>query len=144
MAELDNQTYAEIQRLSEKGEAEFEYEGGERKAITFWRQALNLVPEPHSDWEASLWLHTHIGDAQAELGQIDEALESYRKAYEAPDGHTNPYLLLQMGKLLHDRGDTDQAADMLLRAYMMEGEELFEDGDEDYLQALRDNPKVAV
>jgi tetratricopeptide (TPR) repeat protein len=112
--------------------------------LNTWRSALSLLPKPHAQYEESVWLYACIGDAQADLGNPQDALRSYEAAYEGPEGHLNPYVLLQMGKILADTGRWELARDRLMRAYMLEGKDIFDGGDQPYLDRLREDEEIVL
>ncbi len=133
--ELDEATHLRIELLSEEGNVLLEDDGDWAGALARWQQALALVPDPKTDWEAALWLYASIGEAYLAGEQPGPALDAYETAYRCPDGHLNPYVLLQLGKIYADKGDEKPAVQTLLRAYMLEGAEIFE-GEAQYLDYL--------
>ena len=144
MATIEPNLLAEINRLAEQGNSYYERDNGERQALNTWRSALSLLPKPHAQYEESVWLYACIGDAQADLGNPQDALRSYEAAYEGPEGHLNPYVLLQMGKILADTGRWELARDRLMRAYMLEGKDMFDGGDQPYLDRLREDEEIVL
>lgn len=124
-AELDDATHLRIEMLSQEGNVLLDDDGDWQGALAKWQAALDLVPQPQTDWEAALWLHASMGDAYLAGGQPGPARDQFDTAYRCPDGHVNPYVLLQLGKIFCDAGDHDAAVKMLLRAYMLEGDALF-------------------
>lgn len=73
----------------------------------------------------------------------------YQEAYECFDaargygGYGNPFIMLRLGECCLELGNEKNAAEYLLRAWMMEGEEIFgpdENGEDDrskYYEFLR-------
>lgn len=55
------------------------------------------------------------------------------------NGYHNPFILLRLGQSFLENNDTKQAKEFLLRAYMLEGENIFEEEDEKYFQFLQTN-----
>lgn len=140
--ELDDETHGKIEALSEVGNDLLE--GGDwRSALVKWRLALDLLPEPKSDWDAATWLYASIGDAQYQGGDFTQAKESLYDALNCPEGQQNPFVHLRLGQTLHALRDK-KSLDHFLQAYMLDGEDIFllEDGGEDDLQRLRDNKLV--
>lgn len=129
---LDEKVDASINVLSQEGNILLEVDNDWQGALEKWEKALDLVPNPKVDWEASLWLYASIGEAYLAGNKMDDALQAYQHAYDCPDGHINPYVLLQLGRIHHTFKNIDAAKKMLLRAYMIDGEEVFEDEDELY------------
>ena len=141
--ELDDETYRKIEALSEEGNDLLE-DGDWRGAVMKWRLALDLVPEPKSDWDAATWLYASIGDAQYQGGDVTQAKESLYDALNCPEGQQNPFVHLRLGQTLHALGEDKKSLDHLLQAYMLDGEDIFllEDGGEEDLQRLRDNKLI--
>ncbi len=135
--ELEDQLYERIQTLSAEGDAQLEEENY-TQAVAEYSEALALVPEPKEEWEAATWLHASIGAAQYEMGAYPEALESLNHAMRCPEGHANPFILLRLGQCHYALHDLKAAREFLLRAYMLEGREIFEDEDPAYFGAIAD------
>jgi tetratricopeptide (TPR) repeat protein len=134
--ELPDDVHARVTELSEEGNDLLD--GGDAKgAIAAWRTALQLLPEPRRQWDAALWLYASIGDAQREEGELAAALDSFQQAAASSDGYANGFVQLGIGTCLYDLGRQEESADHLLRAYMAEGEEIFEESDPKYLDELR-------
>ena len=139
--ELPDDIYEKVTELSERGNMLLD--GGQpQSAIREWRAALQLLPEPRTKWEAAMWLYASIGDAQRQAGEIEAALQSFQTAIACGDGYANPFVLLGVGTCLYDLGRRDESTDSLLRTYMLEGREIFEDIDPVYLNHLRSNKLV--
>jgi tetratricopeptide (TPR) repeat protein len=135
--ELPDDIYDRVTELSEQGN-DFLDRGDTKAAISRWGAALQLLPEPRRKWDAALWLHASIGDAQRQQGDIEEALDSFRQAAASSDGYANSFVQLGIGTCLFDVDRQDESTDALLRAYMSEGEEIFEESDPKYLDHLRE------
>jgi len=137
--ELPDELYDQIETLSEAGN-ECSDEGDFEGAIDHWRQALTFLPEPQLDWEAATWLYASLGDAYYQSGDYGMAKDALLTALNCPDGQANPFIHYMLGKALV-RLDDANAIDALLRAYMLDGTDIF-DGDEeegpDSLQLLED------
>lgn len=135
-SELPDDIYERVTDLSEKGNNLLEA-GRMNEAIAIWQSALALLPEPRQKWEASMWLHASIGDAQQQGGKIQDALDSFRKAAASADGYANSFVQFGIGTCLFDLGHSRESTDPLLRAFMAEGEEIFEESDPKYIEHLR-------
>lgn len=83
-----------------------------------------------------MWLHASIGDVEREQGRLDDALTSFQNAHRTEDGQQNPFVLISLGATLADLGRHSEAIDPLLRAYMLEGKQLFDDFGGSYLNVL--------
>lgn len=141
--ELDDETHGKIEALSEEGNELLE-DGDWRGAVVKWRLALDLLPEPKSDWDAATWLYASIGDAQYQGGDFTQAKESLYDALNCPEGQQNPFVHLRLGQTLHVLREDQKSLDHLLQAYMLDGEDIFllEDGGEVDLQRLRDKKLI--
>lgn len=131
--EIEDATYERIKVLCAEGDER----AAARKfddAIEHYSEALDLVPDPKTDWNASTWILAAIGDACFWGGYRTSALEALQDAMWCPGAIGNPFLHLRLGQVLFDDGeDMDRVADELMRAYMGGGEEIFSDEDPHYL-----------
>jgi tetratricopeptide (TPR) repeat protein len=134
--ELSEDIHDRVTELCEQGNDLFD-RGDAKAAISVWREALQLLPEPRRRWDAAVWLHASIGEAQREDGDLNEALYSFQEAAASGDGYANSFVQLGLGTCLYDLGRQEESTDPLLRAYMAEGEEIFEDSEPKYLDYLR-------
>jgi tetratricopeptide (TPR) repeat protein len=135
MQELDDDLYDRILELSEEGNhlADADsYEAAHKK----FEEALDLVPNPKIDWEASLWLYASIGDMYFFLRDYENATENFYNALNCPDGKSNAFVHLRLGESLYELRQDEKSIDHLLRAYMLEGKELFADEEEKYFKFL--------
>lgn len=134
--ELPDDIHERITDLSEQGNDMLDA-GNADGAIVVWRSALALLPEPKQKWDAAMWLHASIGDAQQQKGETEDALSSFRQAAASADGYANGFVQLGIGTCLYDLGRLEESTDPLLRAYMAEGEEIFEERAPKYMDHLR-------
>lgn len=107
-------------------------ENDPEEALLFFRQAMELLPEPANKWEAYSWLCAAQGDAFYAMDDFESAHEQFREAYNltAPEA-VNPFVLLRLGQCCRHLGNDTDAAEYLLRAYMTEGEDIFEEEADD-------------
>ena len=134
---MDDKIYNKIQELCECGDDLTDLEQYE-DAIEKYTQALNLIPEPKYYYEASTWVYTAIGDALFYLENYSHALNMFQEALKCPDGIGNPFILVRIGECLFETDSLDNAKNYLLQAYMVEGEEIFENEDEKYFEVIKD------
>lgn len=120
------------QELAEQGE-EASDAGNFAKAVTLWQQAL-AAADP-ADEDLAFWLYASIGDAQFQLGDYSAAYASEQEALKI-GGTGNPFVWLRLGQSAFELGNAKQATDALLSAYMLEGDEIFEDEDPKYRDSL--------
>ncbi len=135
---LTDKVYDQIDELSEKGNAYYDNENY-AKAIKTWEQALALIPHPQNAYSESQWLETSIGDAYFLIEDYTNALKHLQcaKANIEESAYENPFIMLRMGQVLFEHKQIDEAKEYLLRAYMFEGEDIFEDEDEKYVAFLK-------
>lgn len=130
-AELDDVTYDQIQELSEQGNALAEDEAFS-DALEKFNAALMLVPEPKTEWEAATWLYASMGDMYYLQEDYAKAREQLYNALNCPDGQQNGFIHLRLGQALRRLHEQDKALDHLLRAYMIEGKDIFKGEREDF------------
>ena len=111
--------------------------GSFEAAIAEYNEAWKLIPEPKTDWDASTWVLAAIGDAAFQGGFMKSAQDALDYAMHCPGGIGNPCIHLRLGQVLLSRGDEKRAADELMRAYMVEGEEIFRTEHPKYLAFLK-------
>jgi len=125
-----------------KGDAAMESENF-NAAADFYEQAYAVLPEPKDDWEPSGYIIAATGDALFNAGKYKEALEKLLVAdefYSAGEAQ-NPFVLLRLGETYFELGEEEKAAATLLKAYQMEGSDLFEE-DKKYLKFLKKHHKL--
>lgn len=123
----------ELDALCERGNAAMEDERYAEAAQSFW-QGWELLPEPKLNWDASLWLLASLGDSQYLSNNLQGAHDYFRYALQAPEGTGNGFVWLRLGQCLALLGDKEAAVDPLARAYLLEGAEIFEDEDPEFLR----------
>ena len=132
--ELDDALYEQITKHSDIGEHYFE-DGKYRKALEEYKKAFELIPEPKTDWEASVWTLAAIGDSHYMLrefvsarGIFEQMLNEYKEM--------NPFVLVRYGECLYETGDIEGARNYLVAAYELEGEDVFDN--DKYLKVISD------
>lgn len=143
MSELPQAIADKIDDLSERGNVLLDDQGDWRGAVAAWREALNLLPSPKTEWEAWTWLNASIGDALRQGGAPEAAKAALFDALNGPDAQTQPFVQFRLGQTLVDLGEADKGVEHLLRAYMLEGEEIFEEDGQAYLKLLRDRKLIS-
>ncbi|PHS15826.1 MAG: hypothetical protein COA78_04630 [Blastopirellula sp.] len=136
MAELSDDTHKKIEQLSALGDDLAEMNQYSDALAKYW-EAWNLLPEPQTDWEAATWLLAAIGDANFLSGDFEAGRDNLSNAMQCPGAIGNPFLHLRLGQCQLELGNHDQAADELARAYMADGQEIFEDQDSKYLTFIK-------
>ncbi|MDF2516959.1 MAG: hypothetical protein K0R59_2255 [Sphingobacterium sp.] len=140
---MDDQTLDKIDQLSEEGNAYCDEENFP-EAIRVWTEALNLVPAPQNVHSESLWLEASIGDAYFLQDDFENALLHFENAKGniIENAYENPFIMLRLGQCYLETANTESAQEYLLRAYMMEGKEIFEEESPNYFNFLADNVEL--
>lgn len=136
MAELDDETYENIQRLCAQGDESAE-DGDYEHALKYYWRAWDLLPEPQSDWSAATWILGAIGDANFLSGDFKAGRDNLSTAMHCPEAIGNPFLHLRLGQCQFELGNLDRAADELTRALMGGGEQILQDDDPKYWEFLK-------
>lgn len=134
--ELTDEQQDQLDDYCEKGNAEMDEENY-AAAAEWFKKAYDLLPEPKEDWEATGYITASLGDALFSDGKFAEAKAQLLIAYEFYSAEeNNPFVLLRLGEACFELGEEQTALEFLLKAYQMEGAQLFED-DKKYLKFLK-------
>ncbi|MBR1764814.1 MAG: hypothetical protein IJ746_05420 [Ruminococcus sp.] len=127
-----------IDDLAEEGNVFFD-EGRYDRAIEIWQSALDSLPKPLNTQSEAVWFLTSIADARFLQGEFEKAFPLLWEAKSnlSGEGYANPFVMMRLGQCSYELGRED-AGEYLLRAYMLAGEEIFENDDPKYLEAIRD------
>jgi len=141
MHELPSKIHQIILKLSAEGDAlalRQQYE----EAVAKYNEAWVLMPEPKSEWEASTWLMGAIGDACFLGGFYTSGAEAFDYALHCPGGFGNPFIHLRLGQCEFELQQLERAAEHLIRAYALEGKEIFDAEDDKYFAFLKTRIKL--
>lgn len=132
--EITSEIKAKLDELAEKGN-HFEEKEQYEEAIQVWQEGLSLIPEPQQFYSEAIWFLASIGDVYFQKNLYQKAYMYFDKARGnlSGEGYGNPFIMLRLGECCLEIGDEKNATEYLLRAYMMEGKEIFEpdeDGDD--------------
>ena len=130
-----------IEQLSEEGNALAEKNDFD-VAIEKFQQALAIVPTPKNEQEASLWLYAAIGDMYFMKDDYENSAENFYNALNCPDGQVNGFVHLRLGEDLFELEQKDKSLDHLLRAYMLEGKEIFDGENKKYFEFLSEKVEL--
>lgn len=128
LTEEDGERLAELAEAGNELADEEDFAG----ALVPWREALAMFPEPIEQWDDGLWFLGSIGDACVAVGEYAEAESTLRKAMVYEEGRGSGFIWLRLGQAQFEQGDLDEAAQSLISAYMLDGDEVFEDEDPKY------------
>ena len=129
--ELTPEIQEKLEELAEKGN-QYEREKQYDQAMQVWMEGLSLIPEPQQFYSETVWFSASIGDVYFRKGMYQQAYEYFDKARGnlSGAGYQNPFIMLRLGECCYEIGDEKNALEYLIRAYMYEGENLFEPDDE--------------
>lgn len=136
MHELDGKTHQKITDLCELADKHCNQDNFE-SALAKYHEALDLVPEPITDWEASTWILTAIIDTYFFMQNYDKALPVLKHLMHCPGAIGNPFIHLRYGQVAFELDMIEKAKDELARAFMGGAEEIFEDEDPKYLAFIK-------
>lgn len=133
---LEDSLYKKITELTDKGNDAFENDLD--LALMYYEEALALVPDPKTDWEASTWLYTAIGDAYYFKNEYQSAIDSLNKAMMCPTGIGNAFICLRLGECFFELSNYTHSKDFLMQAYMLEGKDIFENEESKYIKSIEE------
>lgn len=133
---LSDELHKKIVTFSEKGNDFFD-DDNFSAAQAEYEAAFKLIPLPKNNYEASSWLLAGIGDCLYYQKSYQKALETFKYG-EACEGGLNAFIWLRIGECYAELEDIPNAREFLLRAYMMEGEEMFTEEDVKYQVIIQD------
>ena len=132
---LDDKLHRQITALCDQGNA-LQEQGELEEAFDAFNAAYALIPSPKENWNATLWVAAALGDVAFEAGWYPLARDILQDAMYCPGAIGNPFLHLRLGQTLLELRELDRAADELIRAYALEGPELFKPEKPKYLVFL--------
>ncbi len=80
---MDEALHSRISDLCSTGDRLVEERRFE-EAFAFYRDALNLVPKPAEEWEATTWILAAIGDLYFLEGEFEKAQSAFEDAVLCP------------------------------------------------------------
>lgn len=134
--ELSDAINRKVVQLSQEGDEQAE-SGHYREAVARYIAALDLLPEPKTDWQACTWLLAAIGDANFKSNNYEHAKAALTDAMHCPGAVGNPFIHLRLGQTQFELGNMQRANDELARAYMGAGKEIFAGDDPKYFAHLK-------
>jgi hypothetical protein len=130
---LPDDIAAEVSRLFDEGE-EFADSEQDVEALSRFRTAWELLPEPKGQWQRALEIVVAIADSYFHLGDYPACHRMMQGALTNCGGEVdNPFIRLRLGQCLFEMGDFQEAKCWMVPAYLAEGNVLFEAEDPKYL-----------
>jgi tetratricopeptide (TPR) repeat protein len=136
MPELDDGIAEEIRRLCSLGN-KLADQGRFDEALEIYWSAWDQLPDPQTDWEASTWILTAIGDANFHQGNYEAGRDNMAMAMHCPGALGKPFLHLRLGQCQFEVGNFERAADELARTFLLGGLKLFDEDDPKYLKFIQ-------
>jgi len=133
--ELSDELYSSIIADLERGDEKAE-ESLNSTALKYYLSALEKIPSPKTDWKISLHIYVALGDLFINMEQYENAVFHYELALHCPDGTSSGYVWLGLGQAYYELDDMEKAKDALMSAFMLEGEEIFQDYDSKYYNLI--------
>jgi len=135
MPQLENKIFQKIQTFNDKAE---DLINAERfsDAIKEYQKAWNTLPEPRQLWDAGLWIK--IGQAECSLAQEDYSAGKQKllDAILCSGAVNNPLVHFLLGICCYELGELACAKEELQIAHDLEGDSIFQEGDEKYQNFL--------
>ena len=104
----------------------------------YLQDVYELLPEPKSEWKAYTWLISSMADNHFEQDEYVAAFEKFEEVFTLDDeSNENAYLCLRRGQCALELEHDDLAKQLLIRAFELEGKELFEDEHSKYLKLAK-------
>ncbi|MBU3107966.1 tetratricopeptide repeat protein [Clostridium gasigenes] len=136
MSHLPEKIYKEITNLCSLGDGLVE-EQKYSQALNKYFEALDLLPQPETEWEASTWILTAIGDTNFIMKNYEVGRDNLASAMHCPGAIGNPFIHMRLGQCRYELGEYEKAADEFARAFLLEGEEIFKAEDKKYLNFVK-------
>ncbi|USD22771.1 hypothetical protein MJO52_06440 [Microbulbifer variabilis] len=133
--ELDPSIHDKIVVLSKEGD-DLSNGAHYSEARAKYIEALKLLPDHPSNWEAATWLFVAIGDTHFLSENFEKMMKAFSNAVQCPGGLGNPFIHLRLGQAYWELNELDKSADELTRAYMGGGMDIFMEDDPKYLEFL--------
>lgn len=128
---LEPSVFAQVRAKAERAEASIA-SADYRAAFDSLIEAINLLPEPHQQWNAAGWILMALGENAIRARSYASAQGPLDDAAWSPGTIGNPWFHLRLGQVMYELQTQNRAAEELARAYMGGGREIFEGHDPKY------------
>jgi len=153
--EIKQYTEEELERLSEldvsskvidtvnKAEDLME-EKKYKKAIILYEKAFGSLEYPVQDFLYELHIQEGIGEAYFWLGEYEKAIKILNRILITPYGDEtdNSNILLRLGQSLIELGELERGKEFLLKAYTIDGSEIFDEEDPKYYDLIKREDEI--
>jgi len=131
MPQLQDKLFRKIEKFHNKAEIYIEHEQFSN-AIKEYQKAWNTLSEPKQLWEAALWIKVGQAECLLALDEYDQAKEKLLDAILCTGALTNPLVHLLLGICHFELHDKQKAREEFQIAYDLEGDDIFQAGDNVY------------
>lgn len=109
------------------------------EALSCYRAAWELLPEPRTDHTDAVQVLAAMGDVHFFRGEFAAGRDTFMTAMKCSHGEPvcNPFLRLRLGQCMFELGERKEAANWLAGAYLSEGTALFARDDPKYLEFIK-------
>lgn len=105
-------------------------------AIKEYQKTWNTLPEPKQLWDAALWVKVGQAECFLALDEFNSARKKLLDAILCAGAVNNPLVHLLLGICYFETSEPDKAREEFQLAYAIEGDSIFQEGDEKYKQFL--------
>ncbi|MBR5975815.1 MAG: hypothetical protein IK020_11610 [Clostridiales bacterium] len=105
---LTDETYNQVKALCAEGDT-FADAGKYEEALVKYNEAMDLLPEPKTHWDAYFWIVVARGDAYFFMQDFKKMLPEFLLAIRCDAGPGNPFVNLRLGEAYYENGDTEKA-----------------------------------
>jgi tetratricopeptide (TPR) repeat protein len=138
MTGLPEGPHEQVRRLLDEGDDHLDG-GRPKEALSRYRAAWGLLPEPRTDHPDAPNILAAIGDAHIHRRDFAPARDAFMTAMKCSHGEPtgNPYLRMRLGQCMYEMREMKEAANWLAGAYLLEGVALFAHDDPKYLEFIK-------
>lgn len=137
MPQLQDKVFKKIDIFHQKAEQLIENEQFS-DAIKEYQKAWNTLPEPKQLWDAALWIKVGQAECYLALDNYESGKQKLLDAILCGGAVNNPLVHLLLGICYFETNKKDSAREEFQLAYDLEGDSIFQEGDEQYKQFLLD------
>ena len=141
--EIDEETSKKLDELAQKGNELLE-KGEIEQALIIWQDAINIIPEPKYEKAEVVWFEVSMGDIYFIKKDFHKAEMLFERAVKNSSGAgKESFIFMRYGESLYEINHKITAKEYLLKAYMLDGEEIFKSEEQNlkYLDFLLEELK---
>jgi tetratricopeptide (TPR) repeat protein len=135
MPVLEAKYFKKIQIFNKSADSHIEA-GDFALAIKDYQKAWNTLPEPKQLWDAALWIKTGQAECLMTMDDFSKGRDKLLEAMLCHGAVNNPHVHFLLGVCHYKLGDLDDARNEINFAYEIEGETLFQEGDDELRDLL--------